>query len=257
MRARVLTALALIPLVLAAVFCQVPGVLHGLLTLVAVLALLELARLINVKPWWAFFLLPVAAIFAWKGQIEPVVCGVTTVAGAGALLASGTRWVPPALGTVLGSLWVLSPLAAILLLGRPQGPDTWNVHSPILMALVPLWIGDTAAIFVGKYCGRHKMAPTISPKKTWEGAGGNLLGCIVGAWLVGLWNNYPLALVIAVGVSTGVLGQVGDLFESYLKRRADLKDSGTLLPGHGGVLDRIDSMLMSAPAVAIALLLTH
>ncbi len=257
MRARVLTALALIPLVLTAVLCQVPGVLHALLVLVATLSLLELARLTNVKPWWAFFLLPVAAIFAWKGQIEPVILGVTTFAGAAALLASGSRWVPPALGTVLGALWVLSPLVAIMLLGRAQGPDTWNVHSPILMALVPLWIGDTAAIFVGKYCGRHKMAPNISPKKTWEGAGGNLLGCLAGAWLVGLWNNYPLAMVILAGFSTGVLGQVGDLFESYLKRRADLKDSGALLPGHGGLLDRIDSMLMSAPAVAIVLLLTH
>lgn len=91
------------------------------------------------------------------------------------------------------------------------------------------------------------MAPTISPKKTWEGAIGNFLACMAAALILGAIFKYPLLPMALLGANGGILGQAGDLFESWLKRNADMKDSGTILPGHGGVLDRIDSLLATAP----------
>jgi phosphatidate cytidylyltransferase len=122
------------------------------------------------------------------------------------------------------------------------------------MAILPLWAGDTAAIFVGRAIGKRLLAPKISPKKTVEGSIANLIACLLAAWGLGAWMGIPAAQSIACGLAAGTLGQAGDLFESWLKRRADLKDSGSILPGHGGVLDRIDSILFTAPAVAMILL---
>ena len=122
------------------------------------------------------------------------------------------------------------------------------------MALVPVWAGDIAAIFAGKAFGKHPLAPKISPKKTVEGSVANLLAAVATAWLLGRFLGLSDARSLGAGVAVGILGQAGDLFESWLKRRADVKDSGTLLPGHGGVLDRIDSVLFAAPAVALILL---
>ena len=126
--------------------------------------------------------------------------------------------------------------------------------SPALMALVPVWAGDIAAIFAGKAFGRHPLAPKVSPKKTVEGSVANLLAAVLAAWLLGRLLGLPNVRSLGAGVAVGILGQAGDLFESWLKRRAGVKDSGTLLPGHGGVLDRIDSVLFAAPAVAVILL---
>jgi phosphatidate cytidylyltransferase len=120
------------------------------------------------------------------------------------------------------------------------------------MSIVPLWGGDTAAIFVGRWIGKHPLAPSISPQKTIEGGVANLLACVLVAVVLGalLAISWPASL--ACGLVAGVFGQAGDLFESALKRRAGLKDSGALLPGHGGLLDRIDSILFTAtPVLAI------
>jgi phosphatidate cytidylyltransferase len=117
----------------------------------------------------------------------------------------------------------------------------------ILTAAIPIWAGDTAAIFAGKAFGKHKLAPSISPNKTWEGSIANLLAAVGAAAALGYFLKYPMDKMLLLGVSCGVLGQVGDLFESYLKRQAGVKDSGNLLPGHGGVFDRLDSLLMTAP----------
>lgn len=155
----------------------------------------------------------------------------------------------------MGSLWILAPLLALLVLHAVYRPSDsgWFPATPVLLVLIPLWIGDTLAYFIGKRFGRCLLAPSISPKKTVEGAVANLFGSIVGAIVVGALLHIPLVVAGACGGLTGVLGQVGDLFESGLKRRSGLKDSGSLLPGHGGVLDRIDSLLLSAPAVALFL----
>ncbi|RYG26040.1 hypothetical protein EON82_04835 [bacterium] len=159
-------------------------------------------------------------------------------------------------GHLIAGFWVAAPLLAILLLHcrGVAGTDKAWFLSPALMALVPVWAGDIAAIFTGKAFGKRPLAPKISPKKTVEGSVANLLAAVLVAWLLGRLLHIPDVRAIGAGLAVGILGQAGDLFESWLKRRVDVKDSGTLLPGHGGVLDRIDSVLFAAPAVALILL---
>lgn len=120
----------------------------------------------------------------------------------------------------------------------------------VLIMLSGTWAGDTVAYFVGKKLGRIKLAPLLSPGKTVEGALGGIVGSTLGAVLV--YTLYPIVLiykVIALGLLVGIFGILGDLFESSLKRTAGVKDTGLIIPGHGGVLDRFDSMLFTAPAV--------
>jgi phosphatidate cytidylyltransferase len=121
----------------------------------------------------------------------------------------------------------------------------------LLFAMLLSWAGDTAAFYVGRSFGNHKMAPVVSPGKSWEGAAGS----VAGAMLVGgFYAHYlipqaPLAQALILAAAGNIAGQLGDLCESALKRGAGVKDSGTLLPGHGGWLDRIDSSLFSVPTV--------
>ncbi|MFN3690931.1 MAG: phosphatidate cytidylyltransferase, partial [Fimbriimonadales bacterium] len=110
-----------------------------------------------------------------------------------------------------------------------------------------LWVGDSAAYFAGKLIGRRKIAPLISPAKTLEGSLVNLILCVVVGWQGGVWLGLPVGWAVAAGVGVGILGQLGDLFESAMKRSIGIKDFGGILPGHGGVLDRFDSYLFSAP----------
>ena len=128
----------------------------------------------------------------------------------------------------------------------------------VTMLLVLIASSDTGAYFIGKAIGRHKLAPKISPKKTIEGSTAALLsGALAGAilyWLKGQmhWTSYPawsLTAYMVTGVCLSVVGQLGDLFESMLKRNAGIKDSGTVFPGHGGALDRCDAFLFGAPAL--------
>jgi phosphatidate cytidylyltransferase len=114
-----------------------------------------------------------------------------------------------------------------------------------------VWLGDAAALVVGTLIGRHKLAPSISPRKTIEGAVGGLLGSLCGAILGGLWflGHFTLTQCLAVGGMLAILGQLGDLSESLLKRSTGVKDSGVLIPGHGGILDKVDGILFGAPAL--------
>ena len=116
-----------------------------------------------------------------------------------------------------------------------------------LMLLLTIWASDTAAYLVGKNMGRHKLAPHISPKKTVEG----LLGAVAGSLLITLFFSNRLGLTllpaIVVGLFIGILGQLGDMLESIAKRVWNVKDSSSLIPGHGGILDRLDSFLLTAP----------
>ena len=113
------------------------------------------------------------------------------------------------------------------------------------------WAGDIAALYVGRLMGRHKLAPNVSPGKSWEGAAGSLLASVVyGAlYMPRLLPTVPLAEGLGLAAMANIAGQFGDLCESALKRGADVKDSGTLLPGHGGWLDRVDSTLFALPVV--------
>lgn len=132
-------------------------------------------------------------------------------------------------------------------LGDPSGS--------LLITILAVWAADVVAYLVGSAFGKRKIAPTISPGKTWEGTiAGFLAAAAVVLLLMAPTGTYTWAVLAAVTI--GPVAFAGDLFESWLKRRAGVKDSGTLLPGHGGVLDRIDSLLAAAPLVALLILFT-
>jgi phosphatidate cytidylyltransferase len=147
---------------------------------------------------------------------------------------------------LLGFLYVAVFLAQFILLRKfPSGP-LW-----ILFTLTAVFAGDTAAFYVGRAFGRKKLAPAISPGKTVEGGYGAAAGSVAGALLFKalFFPQVPFFHALMLGLGAGVFGQLGDLWESVLKRSAQVKDSGTLIPGHGGLLDRIDSVLFAGPFV--------
>jgi phosphatidate cytidylyltransferase len=163
-------------------------------------------------------------------------------------------------GVQIGNNRVIPALACLMYIGGAwlcaYALRAVNPHW-LLFAFLLCWAGDTAALYVGKNFGRHKLAPKISPGKTWEGtlgsvAGGVLAGALYAHYLI---PSAPLAFVLIVGVVGNVAGQIGDLVESAYKRWGGVKDSGSSLPGHGGWLDRIDSSLLSIPAVFLFLLI--
>jgi phosphatidate cytidylyltransferase len=144
-----------------------------------------------------------------------------------------------------GLILVAFPLSfAIRLHGAgTQGPVL------LLFAMVITWVGDTTAYFVGRSIGKHPLAPHLSPKKTWEGTVASFLGSLVVAMVFARFMTVPLPHLLAMAAVGNVAGQVGDLLESAYKRSAGIKDSGTILPGHGGVLDRIDALILAIPVV--------
>ena len=120
-----------------------------------------------------------------------------------------------------------------------------------------LWLGDTAAMFVGKAFGKHKLAPAVSPNKTVEGFIGGVVGAVVVAVILGFWRLDMISMwqLVVIAILCSVFGQLGDLVESMWKRSLSIKDSSSLIPGHGGVLDRFDSLLFAAPVMYYAMLL--
>ena len=119
----------------------------------------------------------------------------------------------------------------------------------LLFAMVIIWVGDTAAYFVGRSFGRHKLAAHLSPNKTWEGTVASFLGSLIVAVVFARFMTVELPHLLGMAAVGNVAGQVGDLLESAYKRSAGIKDSGSLLPGHGGVLDRIDALILAIPVV--------
>jgi phosphatidate cytidylyltransferase len=147
--------------------------------------------------------------------------------------------------SIAGLIFVVLPFSAVV---RLHGVDLLGPRL-LLFTVVLVWVGDTSAYFVGRSFGRWKMAPSISPNKTWEGAGANFLGALFVAAVFGYWTGIQPAHMLGMAAVGSVAGQLGDLFESAWKRSAGVKDSGTILPGHGGMLDRIDALILAAPAV--------
>jgi phosphatidate cytidylyltransferase len=143
--------------------------------------------------------------------------------------------------TDFGVLWIPVGFAYVLLV---RGLNHGMALTILLLACTVL--ADTFAFFVGKSIGRHKMAPRISPKKSVEGALGGLVGAVVAALVVKIYSDWlPVKEAVIVGLIIGIVGQWGDLFESTFKRDFRVKDSGRILPGHGGILDRFDSILFA------------
>ncbi len=160
--------------------------------------------------------------------------------------------------TVVITLFAAAYTGALLVFGQwlraiDGTVPSWRGAAIIFLPVGITWLGDTAAYFVGRAVGRHKLAPTISPKKTWEGAVAGFLATVAGAALwVALTQplvswTMTLLEVVGLGAAVAVAGQIGDLFESRFKRDCDVKDSSNLLPGHGGVLDRLDALLFAFP----------
>lgn len=152
------------------------------------------------------------------------------------------------MANVAGPVYIGALLCTLALLRRDQGP-----HGPgwVVMTLTFAWLGDTGGYFAGRFFGRTKLYEKVSPKKTREGFLGSLGGAALGAVVAHFWYvpEIPLGHAVPLGVIAGGLGQMGDLVESLLKRSTGIKDSGWIVPGHGGLLDRIDALLVASPIV--------
>jgi phosphatidate cytidylyltransferase len=265
LKQRVLTAVVLVPILLGAMFL-LPGIAWQLLLcLPLVLASLEWSRLskYSTVAGYAFTALllanALAFVFAfWSEGGAALGQAVATLVLIPALLFwaiaaplwlyRGWRVTNPFILGVVGWLILVPAWVAFVFLQR----SPWMLLAIVLI----IWIADIAAYFAGRRFGRHKLAPQISPGKTWEGVVGAFIAVIVYGFGVSFLvlpqaNVYDRIVMLIFVCALTVLGIVGDLFESWIKRTAGAKDSGNLLPGHGGMLDRIDSMTAALPFAAL------
>jgi phosphatidate cytidylyltransferase len=285
---RVATAVVLIPLVLLLVLKVPLYVLALVAGAVAVLAIAEFLKLVTpygVQPLTLATYVFVALFFVFvifassnrtpEDATTAVLYGIAvaaalapfvflTVAMRRTDLASGY---PAAAASSFAFGYVAIPMALLVQIRQLPAGAIWTIYT-----LLAVWAGDIFAYFIGKSLGRHRMSPHISPKKTWEGAGASIVASvIVGTlWIQhapgissallrvglierpgGMWGleQPPLWPIILLSVVVNIAAQLGDLVESLIKRGAGVKDSGTILPGHGGMLDRIDAMLFAVPVV--------
>lgn len=173
---------------------------------------------------------------------------------AGVWFFSTLRW-GFTLPGLLSFVWLALPYSSFLALGWMNGDNSY--HSSLPLAVIALvWVNDTFAYLTGSLLGRHKMTPVLSPGKTWEGFAGGMIFSLLGGWIMWkLTGMLGAGTWMLISLTVASFGLAGDLFESGLKRTIKVKNSGKLLPGHGGVLDRFDSLLFVAPAVLILILL--
>jgi phosphatidate cytidylyltransferase len=256
LRLRLLSALALVPIALAVVAAG--GRIYVLsVALLVTLMAIEWGCLSQIRfgPRYGRLAgaatlvvsLAVTVIAALGRPLDAVLCVLI-----GAALAGLVAWARAA-----AAMWVGIGVA---LIGLPAVALVWLRSVPelglglLLWLLFVVWTTDTAAYAVGRRVGGPRLAPVISPGKTWSGLGGGVIGASL-ASAITLWALGSERLVHAAGLGAvfAVLAQLGDLAESALKRRAGVKDSGSLIPGHGGVLDRVDGLLLTAPALALLL----
>ncbi len=284
---RVATAIVLIPIVLVLVLWAPVPLLAAVVAAVAILSLreyVELVRHYQIYPFcrilYVVAVLAFGAVAAQTGDTYLVATEQMLFGIAGAVVVIGfillavamrrdplVTGLPAAATATFGFIYVVVPLAMIVQL-RQQGSGAFLV----LYLLIVVWIGDIAAYYTGRALGRHKMAPRVSPGKTWEGAVGSFVGAIVAGTLVFAYSAQISSAFMSIGLLSraqaylplqtpplwqfallsaivNIAAQVGDLAESLIKRGAGVKDSGTLLPGHGGMLDRIDALLFAAPVL--------
>ena len=265
MRIRIISASVGIPIVLLAIWLGLPGI--AILTLVTgaiggyeldrmmrsigstsgsvrMVSLVMIPALLAVSASWMVaegkisgdhMPLTIAIIFALAMLIR-----VTATLGISSSNRKDNDW----------AYWVFAAYVGVSLAHTPVLVELDNGRELILLAILTTFVIDSVALFVGVSIGRHKLSPKISPKKSWEGAIGGVFGGVIAAIAIDSAFNIPFTSLSAgiLGGVLGVFGILGDLYESWIKRRAGVKNSGTLIPGHGGVLDRIDSVI---PNVAV------
>jgi phosphatidate cytidylyltransferase len=284
---RVLSALVLLPVVIGTIWFLPPIGTLGLSLIASVLAFREyrtIAAALGVSvsagigavavalvcyAVWAGDRVVHAGGFAWapsggmdfvtadvyRSNAVPLVLMSAFIAMGAASVARGrpaTGVLSDAAATMLAPIYIGLPLGALAWIREPriyeESPHPWDPRVAVLLLLAVIVVSDSAQYYTGRAFGRHALAPTISPKKTVEGAiGGVVFGTL--ATTIGGRSVFgsPLWVLALLGAAMSLLGIVGDLFESLLKRSAGVKDSSHLIPGHGGVLDRIDSWLFAAP----------
>lgn len=265
---RELTAAVLIPAVLAVLVAAPPWAWALLVALAAAVALLEFYRLIEAAGWIVPKTAGVGLILAFVAGAHlgsllalVVLTGLTLLALPTLVMVASPRetaLLASSASSVFATLYVALGAGAMVGL-RAIG---WQ---PVVFLLAIVWAGDSAAYYVGRRWGKRKLAPVVSPKKTWEGlwgqlgaglafgAGGALLLFRSASGTAGVPRT--LLLGAALGLVVSVVAVVGDLLESTFKRSCAVKDSGSLLPGHGGLLDRLDSLLYASPVLLFALVL--
>lgn len=258
-RARLLTALVLLAAALALVWYAGTPWLLGVFALIALRAAWEWAQLCPElsRTWRAGVLLVLGALLAAAYALPPAPSAallLLALVGWALALVLVVRY--PALPSVLQQPLVQ---AAVIVLALAAA---WSAlmhlaqidRALLLLCLALVWVADSAAYLVGRRYGRRRLCPRVSPGKTLAGLYGGLAGAALLGWLAGLAWHLGAMQVLALGVLTGLcaaLSVVGDLTESVFKRRAGVKDSAQLLPGHGGVLDRIDALIAAAPLFAL------
>lgn len=272
---RILTAIILIPVVVALVWWGPPALLAAVAAAVAILALnefLTLGERCGLRAFRKWTLVSAAGIFYAQyslGLVEThaLAGGVSLVrnaaggvlsleavlliflfgaAGIGIGTHRSLQEVLPAISIgAAGLLFVALPFSYLVRMNEISEIG----RQLVLFTLCLVWAGDTLAYFIGRSVGRLPMAPVLSPKKTWEGAIGNFVASLLVALVFARWMGIDIFTMLVIGGLANIAGQMGDLLESAYKRGAAVKDSGSLLPGHGGMLDRIDSLILASPVV--------
>jgi phosphatidate cytidylyltransferase len=243
---RLLTAAVLVPIIVYVVLFANHWVFLGVVAAVAMLCLKEYEGIAGAHGIESFG--PVAYAFglvllAWTGEAWILLAVAALVALALTMRGDLTKSLPRASAAVFGIAYIFGAWKCAIPL-REANPH-W-----LMYALLLNWVGDAGAYYVGRAFGKHRMAPRVSPKKTWEGAAASVVVAvaIAGGYIV-YFAHVGIAAAIALTAAANMAGQIGDLAESAMKRGAGVKDSGALLPGHGGMLDRVDSTLFALPVV--------
>jgi phosphatidate cytidylyltransferase len=265
--ARIISAIVLISLALLAVIYATPILFLAGIGIVGTACLYEYFRLIrsmkfDVQPWLGYIVFWAMLIALSQSRLPATI--VVSLALIAFFLSAMWRRRTPVRDRALGLMAQLLGVFYCALFLYPALPIRYDFGDKIglhwtLILLFTVWAGDTFALVFGKTMGRHPFAPMLSPKKTNEGSMAGLLGGLAVAVALQhfFFQDLPIRHVAAASIILGFFGQLGDLAESMLKRAAEIKDSSQLIPGHGGVLDRMDSLLFAFPVLYFYLLVLY